>query len=155
MNHSNKDPPLLRTEFSSPISVLIRGVSLYVLHYALQVIRIYLVFTFVSPVCRLSSICYSCIFGKRNYRVLVRFSVCVCVCVCLCVFLHDNSKRNRFRNTKSEYIVVYENSSDEFDIELHRIKVKVTVGVQKFPPLPQYKLSGPIVQFWYKLGTLY
>ena len=31
---------------------------------------------------------------------------------------------------KSEYIVVYENSSDEFDIELHR--VKVTVGVQKF-----------------------
>ena len=54
-------------------------------------------------------------------------SVCVCVCVCVrvcvCVFLHDNSKRNRSRNTKSEYIVVYENSSDEFDIELHRIKV--------------------------------
>ena len=56
------------------------------------------------------------------------------VCVCVCVFLHDNSKRNRSRNTKSEYIVVYENSSDEFDIELHRIKVKVTVGVQKFSP---------------------
>ena len=72
--------------------------------------------------------CYSCVFGKRNYRVLVR------VCVCVCVFLHDNSKRNRSRNTKSEYIVVYENSSDEFDIELHRIKVKVTVGVQKFSP---------------------
>ena len=54
-------------------------------------------------------------------------SLCVCVCVCLCVFLHDNSKRNRSRNTKSEYIVVYENSSDEFDIELHRINVKVTV----------------------------
>ena len=35
---------------------------------------------------------------------------------------------------KSEYIVVYENSSDEFNIELHRIKVKVTVGVQKFSP---------------------
>ena len=60
--------------------------------------------------------------------------VCVCVCVCVCVFLQDNSKRNRSRNTKSEYIVVYENSSDEFDIELHRIKVKVTVGVQKFSP---------------------
>ena len=75
---------------------------------------------------------YSCVFGKRNYRVLVRVSVCVCVCVC--VFLHDNSKRNRSRNTKSEYIVVYENSSDEFDIELHRIKVKVTVGVQEFSP---------------------
>ena len=73
---------------------------------------------------------YSCVFGKRNYRVLVRVSVCVCVCV----FIHDNSKRNRSRNTKSEYIVVYENSSDEFDIELRRIKVKVTVGVQKFSP---------------------
>ena len=60
--------------------------------------------------------------------------VCVCVCLCVCVFLHDNSKRNRSSNTKSEYIVVYENSSDEFDIELRRIKVKVTVGVQKFSP---------------------
>ena len=62
--------------------------------------------------------------------------VCMCVCVfqCLCVFLHDNSKRNRSRNTKLEYIVVYENSSDEFDIELCQIKVKVTVGVQKFFP---------------------
>ena len=73
---------------------------------------------------------YSCVFGKRNYRVLVRVSVCVCVCVC--VFLHDNSKRNRSRNKKLEYIVVYENSSDDFDIELRRIKV--TVGVQKFSP---------------------
>ena len=35
---------------------------------------------------------------------------------------------------KLEYIVVYENSSDEFDIELRRIKVKVTVGIQKFSP---------------------
>ena len=60
--------------------------------------------------------------------------VCASVFVCVCVFLHDNSKRNRSRNTKSEYIVVYENRSDEFDIELHRIKVKVTVGVQKFSP---------------------
>ena len=23
---------------------------------------------------------YSCVFGKRNYRVLVRVSVCVCFC---------------------------------------------------------------------------
>ena len=61
-------------------------------------------------------------------------SLCVCVCVFVCVFLHDNSRRNRSRNTKLEYIVVYENSSDEFDIELHRIKVKVTVCVQKFSP---------------------
>ena len=27
---------------------------------------------------------YSCVFGKRNYRVLVRVSVCVCLCVCVC-----------------------------------------------------------------------
>ena len=33
---------------------------------------------------------------------------------------------------KLEYIVVYENSSEEFDIVHHRIKVKVTVGLQKF-----------------------
>ena len=33
---------------------------------------------------------------------------------------------------KLKYIVVYENSSDEFDTEHHRIKVKVTVGLQKF-----------------------
>ena len=35
---------------------------------------------------------------------------------------------------KLEYIVVYENSLDKFDIELRRIKVKVTVRVQKFSP---------------------
>ena len=51
-------------------------------------------------------------------------SVCVCVCLCVCVFLHDIVY----------YFVVYENSSDEFNIELHRIKVKVTVGVQTFSP---------------------
>ena len=34
----------------------------------------------------------------------------------VCMFLNDNSKRNRSRNRKLEYIVVYENSSDEFDI---------------------------------------
>ena len=31
---------------------------------------------------------------------------------------------------KLEHIVVYENNSDDFDIEHHRIKVKVTVGLQ-------------------------
>ena len=35
---------------------------------------------------------------------------------------------------KLEYIVVYKNISDEFNIEHHRIKVKVTVGLQKFSP---------------------
>ena len=76
--------------------------------------------------------------------------MCVCVSVFVCVFLHDNSKRNRSRNTKSEYIVVYENSSDEFDIELHRIKVKVTVGVQKFSPFTTIQIvrsySSTLVQ---------
>ena len=33
---------------------------------------------------------------------------------------------------KLENIVVYENSSDKFEIEHHQIKVKVTVGLQKF-----------------------
>ena len=37
--------------------------------------------------------------------------------------------------TQKEIDLVYENSSDKFDIELHRIKVKVTVGLQKFSPL--------------------
>ena len=36
---------------------------------------------------------------------------------------------------KLEYIVVNENSSEEFDIEHHRIKVKVTVGLQIFSPV--------------------
>ena len=36
---------------------------------------------------------------------------------------------------KLEYIVVNENSSEEFDIAHHRIKVKVTVGLQIFSPL--------------------
>ena len=89
---------------------------------------------------------YIVAFLKKNFIIVAFFenatigysleSVCVCVCVrvCVCVFLQDNSKRNRSRKTKLEYIVVYENSSDEFDIELHRIKVKVTVGIQKFSP---------------------
>ena len=93
-------------------------------------------------------------YSLESLCVCVCVCVCVCFCVCECV-LHVNSKRNRSWNTKLEYIVLYENSSDEFDMELYSIKVKVTVGIQKFPHLPQYKLSGPIVQFWYKLGTLY
>ena len=55
---------------------------------------------------------------------------------------------------KLDYTVVYENSSDRFDIEHHWIKVKVTVGLQKFSHLPQYKLSGPITQLWYKLESV-
>ena len=48
----------------------------------------------------------------------VRPSVCVSVCLswCVCVCVHDNSKNNGSIHLKLEHIVVYENSSDEFDI---------------------------------------
>ena len=39
---------------------------------------------------------------------------------------------------KLEYNVVYENSSDELDIEYHRIKFKVTVSLQKFSPFTMF-----------------
>ena len=63
-------------------------------------------------------------------------SVCVSVCVCVCVHdnpkkngsihLHDNPKKNGSIHLKLEHIVVYENSSDEFDFGHCPIKVKVT-----------------------------
>ena len=39
-----------------------------------------------------------------------------------------------------EFFVAYVNSLDKFDIEYRRLKVKVTIGLQKFPHLPQYKM---------------
>ena len=42
--------------------------------------------------------------------------LCVCLCVCVSVCVHDNSKNNGSIRLKLEHIVVYENSSDEFDI---------------------------------------
>ena len=53
--------------------------------------------------------------------------VCPCLCVCVCVFLHDSSKCNSSKNMKFEYIVVYENNSDKFDIGHRQIKVNVIV----------------------------
>ena len=61
-------------------------------------------------------------------------SVCVCVGVCLSVRLtvclsscvHDNSKNDGSIHMKIEHNVVYENSSDEFDIGHFPIMVKVT-----------------------------
>ena len=50
----------------------------------------------------------------------------VCVSVSLSVCVHDNSKNNFSIDLKLEHIVVYENSSDEFDIGHGLIKVKVT-----------------------------
>ena len=55
----------------------------------------------------------------------VCLSVCVRVCVCLFVCVHDNSKNNGLIDLKLDHIVVYENSSDEFDIGHCPIKVKV------------------------------
>ena len=49
--------------------------------------------------------------------------MCLSVCVSVCV--HDNSKNNSSIHLKLEYIVVNENSSDEFDIGHYPIKVKV------------------------------
>ena len=48
-------------------------------------------------------------------------SVCLSVCMSVCV--HDNSKNNGSIDLKLEHIVVYENSSDEFDIGQCLIKV--------------------------------
>ena len=58
--------------------------------------------------------------------VCVSVCLCVCVCVRLSVCVHDNSKNNSSIDLKLEHIVVYENSSDEFDIGHCLIKVKVT-----------------------------
>ena len=73
----------------------------------------------------------------------------VCVSVCLSVCVLDNSKNNGSIDVKLEHTVVYENSSDKFDIGHCPIKVKVEI----FPHLPQYKLSRPISQLWHKLGS--
>ena len=56
----------------------------------------------------------------------VRVSVCVCLSVCLSVCVHDNSKNNGSIHLKPEHIVVYEKSSEEFDIGHFPIKVKFT-----------------------------
>ena len=58
--------------------------------------------------------------------VCVSLCLCVFVSVCLSVCVHDNSKNNGSIDLKLEYIVVYGNSSDEFDIGHCPIKVKVT-----------------------------
>ena len=56
---------------------------------------------------------YSC--PSACLRASFRLSVCV----------HDNSKNNGSIHVKLEHVVVFENSSDEFDIGHCPIKVKV------------------------------
>ena len=71
---------------------------------------------------------YSCRFSKATieYSCLsVGLSVSLSVCLSVCV--HDNSKNNGSIDLKLEHTVVYENSSDEFDIGHCPIKVKVMV----------------------------
>ena len=76
----------------------------------------------------MSEIHYSCGLSTATIEYS-SLSVClsVCLAVCLSVCVHDNSKNNGSIDLKLEHIVVYENSSDEFDIGHCLIKVKVTV----------------------------
>ena len=75
--------------------------------------------------CHLSSIVtyYSCGLSTATIEYSC-VSVCLSVLVSVCV--HDNSKNNGSIHLKLEHIVVYENSSDKFDIGHCLIKVKVT-----------------------------
>ena len=58
-------------------------------------------------------------------------SVCLCVfvsvCVSVCLSVYTITQKIMVQYLKLEHIVVYENSSDEFDIGHYPIKVKVTV----------------------------
>ena len=67
--------------------------------------------------------------------VCVCVLACVCACVCVCmhayvaVCVHNDSKNNCSIHLKLEHIVVdvlYENSSDDFNIGHCPIRVKVT-----------------------------
>ena len=49
--------------------------------------------------------------------------VCVCVCACVCVCVHNNAKYNGSINLKLEYVVVYKNSWDNFNIGHRPVKV--------------------------------
>ena len=67
-------------------------------------------------------------YSSLSVCLCVLVSVCLsgCLGVCLSVCVHNNSKNNGSIDVKLEHTVVYENSSDEFDIGHCPIKVKVT-----------------------------
>ena len=71
---------------------------------------------------------YSCGLSTATIEyssLSVCLSVCLGVCLSVCC-VHDNSKNDGSVDLKLEHTVVYENSSDEFDIGHCPIKVKVT-----------------------------
>ena len=68
-------------------------------------------------------LCYHCYSCSLSTATIEYSSPPVCLSVCV----HDNSKNNGSIHLKLEHIVVYGNSSDEFDIGHCPIKVKITV----------------------------
>ena len=67
----------------------------------------------------------------------------------VCGVLHDNSKSNQSRNMKFEYIVVYENSSEVFDVihcQIKHSRSRLLKVFKHFPYISQYKLSGTITE---------
>ena len=91
---------------------------------------------------KLSTHYYSCLSTAT-----IEYSCRLCVCLYACV--HVNSKNYGSVALKLEHIVVYENSSDDFDIGHCPIKVKSRRDFEFFLHLPQYKLSRPISQLWH------
>ena len=93
-------------------------------------------------------------FINRSYRVLksVCVSLCLSVCVSVCsyVCVDNNSKNNELIKLKAKHIVIFENSSDEFNV-VH-CPIKIMVNFEIFLHLQQYKLSSPISQLWQKVG---
>ena len=69
---------------------------------------------------------------KHCVVIVVLMSVCmsvcvsVCVCVCVSVSVYTITKNNGSINLKLKHVVVYKNSSNDFDIGHCTIKVKVT-----------------------------
>ena len=69
-------------------------------------------------------------------------SVCVsfvCVSVCPCVCVHEHSKNNGSVHLKLEHVVVFENSSDQDELDIWHcpIKVKSQCDFEIFLHLPQ------------------
>ena len=83
-----------------------------------------------------------------EYSYLCVF-VCVCLSVCpsVCLSVYTITQKIIWSfHLKLEHIVVYENSSNEFDTEHCPIKVKVS-------PFTTIQLSSAVSQFWHMLGS--